>query len=36
VEKFSDDPARIIRILDDLEAEGFITRTGSVFTIASR
>jgi len=36
VEKFSDDPARIIRILDDLEAEGFITRTGSLFAIASR
>jgi A/G-specific adenine glycosylase len=35
VEKFSDDPARIIRILDDLEAEGFITRTGSLFAIAS-
>jgi A/G-specific adenine glycosylase len=33
--KFSDDPARIIRIIGDLEAEGFITRSGSSFTIAS-
>jgi len=34
--KFSEDPARIIRILRDLEAEGFVTRTGSSFTIARR
>jgi A/G-specific adenine glycosylase len=34
--KFSEEPARIVRILHDLEAEGFITRTGSSFTIASR
>lgn len=34
--KFSEEPARIVRILGDLEAEGFITRTGSSFTIASR
>lgn len=36
VEKTGEDPERIIRILDDLEAEGFITRTGSLFTITSR
>lgn len=34
--KFSEEPARIARILQDLEAEGFITRTGSLFAIASR
>lgn len=34
--KYSEDPARIIRILCDLEAEGFIIRTGSSFTIACR
>lgn len=34
--KFSEEPARIVRILRDLEAEGFITRSGSLFTIASR
>jgi A/G-specific adenine glycosylase len=34
--KFSEEPARIVRILRDLEAEGFITRSGSSFTIASR
>lgn len=33
LEKFSEDPARIIRILGDLEAEGFILRTGSSYTI---
>jgi A/G-specific adenine glycosylase len=36
IEKISEDPARIVRILNDLEAEGFITRTGSLCTIASR
>jgi A/G-specific adenine glycosylase len=36
VKKISDDPARIVRILGDLETEGFITRTGSLCTIASR
>lgn len=36
VEKCSDDHARIVRILDDLEAEGFITSAGSLYTIASR
>jgi A/G-specific adenine glycosylase len=36
VEKLSEDPARVVRILNDLEAEGFITRTGSLFTLASR
>jgi A/G-specific adenine glycosylase len=34
--KFSEDPDRIVRILGDLETEGFITRTGSSFTIARR
>jgi A/G-specific adenine glycosylase len=33
---FSEEPARITRILTDLEHEGFITRSGSVFTIVSR
>ena len=34
--RFSEDPARIIRILGDLEDEGFIVRSGAYFTIASR
>lgn len=33
-EKISEDPGRMVRILRDLEAEGFITRSGSSFTIA--
>jgi A/G-specific adenine glycosylase len=36
VKKFSEDPARIVRILTNLETEGFIARTGSSITIASR
>ena len=36
VEKFSEEPSRIIRILNNLESEGFITRSGTVFTITSR
>jgi A/G-specific adenine glycosylase len=34
--QFSEDPTRIVRILNNLEDEGFITRSGSSFTIASR
>jgi A/G-specific adenine glycosylase len=34
--RFSEDPARIIRILGDLEDEGFIVHSGAYFTIASR
>jgi len=36
IKKISEDPARIIRILNNLEAEEFITRNGSLFMIASR
>jgi A/G-specific adenine glycosylase len=36
IEKLSDDPARIIRILNDLESEGFITGSGSEYTITCR
>jgi A/G-specific adenine glycosylase len=32
-EKCPEDPARVFRILRDLETEGFVTRTGSSFTI---
>ncbi|MFA5267940.1 MAG: A/G-specific adenine glycosylase [Methanoregula sp.] len=36
MEKFSEDPARIVRIINDLENEGFITRTGEGVSISSR
>jgi A/G-specific adenine glycosylase len=36
IKKISEDPARIIRILNNLEAEEFITRNDSLFMIASR
>ena len=34
--RFSEDPARIIRILGDLEDEGFIVRSGTYFAIVTR
>jgi A/G-specific adenine glycosylase len=36
IKNLSEDPARVTRILGDLEAEGFITRTGFSFTIPHR
>jgi A/G-specific adenine glycosylase len=34
VENYTEDPARIIRILGTLESEGFISRNGSSFTLS--
>jgi A/G-specific adenine glycosylase len=36
IKKCSEDPARVARILHDLEVEGFIARSGLSFTIACR
>jgi len=36
LKKISEEPARVVRILGSLESEGFITRSGSSFRIASR
>ena len=36
IKKCSEDPARVVRILNDLEGEGFIARSGISFAIAPR
>jgi A/G-specific adenine glycosylase len=36
ITKLSEEPARVVRILGDLEAEGFVTRSGSSVAIAHR
>lgn len=36
MDNFSEDPTRIVRILNDLESEGFISRSGKEISITSR